>query len=138
VVNKVILVGFVGHDPEVRHLDNGLSVANFNMATTERWKDKDGNKQESTEWHRVVVWRGLAEVTEKYVKKGSQLYIDGRLRTRKWTDKNGVDRWVTEIYCDILKLLGKQEGGSGEARFTEQAEVINNEVPPTPEDDLPF
>lgn len=148
MINHVILVGFVGNDPEVRKLENGLTVANFSLATTEKWKDKEGKKQEATEWHRVVVWRGLAEVTEKYVRKGSQLYIEGKMKTRKYDDKDEVTHYITEVFADTLKLLGKRDGESrsSDAKFEEQGKAITgamsdiNELPGTNEniDDLPF
>src|SRR5665647_3185378 len=110
-VNKVILVGNVGRDPETRHLDKGVSVSRFSLATTENYTSKTGEKVSNTEWHNIVAWRGLAEVVEKYVKKGSQLYIEGRLRTNSY-EKDGVKHYATEINADTLQLLGKREGQS--------------------------
>lgn len=109
-VNKVILVGNVGRDPEVRYLDNDVAVANFSIATTERgFTSRDGQAvPDRTEWHNVVVWRGLAKVVENYVKKGSQIYIEGKLRTRSYDDKDGVKRYSTEVFVDNLQLLGKK------------------------------
>lgn len=107
-VNKVILIGNLGQDPDVRYLPNGDAVASFSLATTDQWKDKDGNKQEHTEWHRCVAWRKLAEVIGKYAKKGTQMYVDGKLQTRKWQDKDGVDRYTTEIVVGEMKLLGNR------------------------------
>ncbi|MEO6903732.1 MAG: single-stranded DNA-binding protein [Bacteroidia bacterium] len=111
-VNKVILVGNLGKDPEVRHLEGGVAVANFSLATSETYKDKSGQKNEQTEWHNVVVWRGLAEVAERYLKKGMTVYVEGKLRTRSWDDKEGSKRYTTEIVADNLVMLGKKEGGS--------------------------
>ena len=109
-VNKVILIGNLGADPEIRHLQNGVSVANFRIATSETFKDKNtGEKREQTEWHSIVAWRGLAEITEKYLKKGSKVYIEGKLRTRKW-EKDGVDRYTTEIMADEMNLLDRPSG----------------------------
>lgn len=114
-VNKVILVGRLGADPEVRSLESGTKVASMRLATSERYKDKNGNQQEITEWHNVVLWRGLADVTEKYLKKGDQVYVEGKLKTRKWTDKDGHDRYSTDIVADEMTMLG---GGSGSSDRT--------------------
>ncbi len=107
-VNKVIFVGFVGNDPEVRYLDSGTPVANFRLATSENYTNRSGEKVNQTEWHNIVVWRGLAEVVEKYVKKGTQLFIEGRIRTRAWDDRDGNKRYTTEIVADNLQMLGKR------------------------------
>ena len=116
MINKVILVGNVGQDPEVRYTgdaSNGAKVATLRLATTERYRDRNGNLQEHTEWHSVVVWRNTADVVEKYVRKGTQLYIEGRLRTRSWDDQNGNKRYTTEIIADNLQLLGKKTDNPG-------------------------
>ena len=117
MINKVILIGNVGQDPEVRYTgdaNNGAKVATIRLATTERYRDRSGNLQEHTEWHSVVVWRNQADVVEKYVRKGTQLYIEGRLRTRSWDDQNGNKRYTTEVMADTLQLLGrKPEGQNG-------------------------
>lgn len=117
MINKVILIGNVGQDPEIRYtgdVNNGTKVATLRLATTERYRDRSGNLQEHTEWHSIVVWRNTADVVEKYVKKGTQVYIEGRLRTRSWDDQNGNKRYVTEIVADTLQLLGrKPEGQQG-------------------------
>ena len=105
-VNKVILVGNLGRDPEVRYMPNGDAVANYSIATTETWKDKNGMRQEKTEWHNIVMYRRLAEIAGEYLKKGSSVYIEGRLQTRKWQDKQGNDRYTTEIIADQLQMLG--------------------------------
>lgn len=114
-VNKVILVGNLGRDPEVRYSPNGDAITNVTVATTETWKDKaSGERREATEWHRVVFFRKLAEIAGQYLKKGSQVYIEGALKTRKWQDKDGQERYTTEIVADEMKMLGARQG-SGEA-----------------------
>ena len=112
MVNKVILLGRVGKDPEVRHMDNNLTVARLTLATNERWTNKDGNRMEHTEWHNIVLWRGMAEIAEKYVRTGSQLYIEGRLRSRSYDDKDGNKRYVTEILADVMNLVGPRPEGA--------------------------
>jgi single-strand DNA-binding protein len=110
-VNKVILVGNLGADPESRYMPNGDAVVNIRLATTESWKDKaSGEKKELTEWHRVVFYRKLAEIAGQYLKKGAQVYIEGRIRTRKWQDKDGQDRYTTEIEANEMQMLGRREG----------------------------
>ncbi len=140
-VNKVILVGNVGRDPEVRHLDKGVTVARFSLATTENYTAKTGEKVSTTEWHNIVVWRGLADVTEKYVKKGSQLYIEGRLRTNSY-EKDGVKHYATEINADTMQLLGKREGQAENGSQPMQTEAVQSVNEPDfnqpEEDDLPF
>lgn len=115
-VNKVILVGNVGKDPETRYLDENTPVCKFPLATSEVYRNKNGEKVEQTEWHNIVIWRGLAQVAEKYVKKGSQLYIEGRIKSRSYDDNNGVKRYITEIVCDSMQMLGRKqdERDSGE------------------------
>ncbi|WP_424962695.1 single-stranded DNA-binding protein [Ekhidna sp.] len=144
-VNKVILVGRLGKDPEVRHLENGATVANFSMATSETYKDRQtGERREQTEWHNVVLWRGLAEVAEKYVKKGDMIYVEGKLRTRSW-EKDGVTRYTTEVVGDNMTMLGgsggsSQQGGdysqSQSQPMQESAPSQDNTSDAT--DDLPF
>ena len=124
-VNKVILIGNLGKDPEVRYLDNGVAVANMSIATTENYKNKEGDRVSQTEWHDVVLWRGLAEIAEKYLKKGSSVYIEGKIRTNKWVDKDGNTRYKIEILADKLNMLGRS--GNSEDNNT-----------PSTEDDLPF
>lgn len=131
-VNKVILVGNLGKDPEVRHLEGGAAVANFPIATTEVYKDKTGTRQEQTEWHNIVVWRGLAEVAEKYLKKGMTIYIEGKLRTRSWDDKEGHKRYTTEVVGDTFTILSKKENHSGGSN--EESGISG----PKTGDDLPF
>ncbi len=112
-VNKVIILGHLGKDPEMRYQPNGGAIANFNIATSETYKDKDGNKQEKTEWHRIVLFGRTAEVAGEYLRKGSMAYIEGRLQTRKWTDKEGQERYTTEIIGDRLQLVGgRNDGGN--------------------------
>lgn len=116
-VNKVILVGNLGKDPEVRNMPSGDAIANINLATTDSWKDKNGEKQERTEWHRVAFFGKLADVAGEYLRKGSQIYVEGRLQTRKWQDKDGQDRYTTEIVADRMQMLGgrNSNAGSGES-----------------------
>lgn len=143
-VNKVILVGNVGKDPEVRHLDAGVAVANFPLATSETYTAKNGEKVTTTEWHNIVLWRGLAEVAEKYVVKGRQLYIEGRIRTRSYDDQNGVKKYITEIYGDVMQLLGSKEGGEKSqasakpVEYNQQVETAPEIEEPGSDDDLPF
>jgi single-strand DNA-binding protein len=113
-VNKVILIGNLGRDPEVRYMPSGDAMTNLNLATTDTWKDKGGEKQEKTEWHRVVMFGKQAEIAGEYLRKGSPVYIEGRLQTRKWTDKEGQERYTTEIVADRMQMLGGK-GGSGGA-----------------------
>ena len=112
-VNKVILVGNLGRDAEVRYTPGGAAVARFSIATTEVWNDKSGQKQERTEWHKVAMFGRLAEIAAEYLRKGSQVYIEGKLRTRKWQDKEGKDRYTTEIVADEMQMLGSKGGGAG-------------------------
>ncbi len=113
-VNKVILVGNLGKDPETRYMPDGAAVTNFSIATTDQWKDKSGEKQEKTEWHRISTFQRLAEIAGEYLKKGSQVYIEGRLQTRKWTDKDGVEKYTTEIIADKMQMLGSRQGMGGD------------------------
>ena len=118
-LNKVMLIGNVGKDPEVRYLEgnsasgSNAKVATFPLATSERYKDRNGEQHENTEWHNIVVWRGNADVVERFVKKGTQLYIEGRIRTRQWTDQSGNKRYTTEIVADSLQLLGRRADNEG-------------------------
>jgi len=140
-VNKVILVGNVGRDPEIKHLDKGVAVAKFSLATTENYTSKTGEKVSTTEWHNIVAWRGLAEVVEKYVKKGSQLYIEGRIRTSSY-EKDGVKHYTTEINADTMHMLGKRESQAEMGNQPVHAESIQTVSEPDfsqpEEDDLPF
>jgi single-strand DNA-binding protein len=115
-VNKVILVGNLGKDPETRYMPSGSAVTNLTLATSESWKDKQsGEAQERTEWHKVAMFGRLAEIAAEYLRKGSQVYIEGKLRTRKWQDKEGKDRWTTEIVADEMQMLGSKGGGGASA-----------------------
>ena len=144
-VNKVILIGNLGKDPEVRHLENGTAVANFSMATSESYKDRNsGERKTITEWHNIVLWRGLAEVAEKYLKKGDQIYIEGKLKTRSWEDKDGNTRYTTEVVGDNMTMLGSRgssaDKDSESVESTEATSVANEEAISSDEetDDLPF
>ena len=154
-INKVILVGNLGRDPETRYLPEGAAVTNVSVATTDTWKDKtSGEKKEATEWHRVVFFGRLAEIAGEYLKKGSQVYIEGRLRTRKWQDKEGADRYSTEIVADTMQMLGGRSGmgdsgargeppeARGEARPAVAAAAAGAKKPAGKfddmEDDIPF
>jgi len=142
-VNKVILIGNVGKDPVVRHLDKDVTVANFPLATSESYV-KDGNKVTNTEWHNIVVWRGLATVVEKYVKKGDKLYLEGRIKTRSWEDKDQNKRYTTEIYVDNLEMLGSPNRNAQSSSSNVTETPVSKEEPQTSEqendteDDLPF
>ena len=115
-INKVILVGNLGDDPDVRETDSGI-VCNISVATSESWKDRDGNRQERTEWHRVVAFGKLAEIMDEYLRKGAKVYIEGKIRTEKWTDKDGVDRYATKVYADNMQMLdSRRDGGERDAR----------------------
>jgi single-strand DNA-binding protein len=144
MINKVILVGHVGRDPEIRHLDNNLTVARFSLATSETYKNKNGEKITNTDWHNIVVWRGLADVAERFVKKGSLICVEGKIRNRSWDDKDGNKRYTTEIDCDNFQLLGRRsdEGGTGEGGFTREQNTSNGAMDSmtemSPTDDLPF
>lgn len=134
-VNKVILIGNLGKDPEVRYLDNGVAVANFSLATTESYKNKDGERVSQTEWHNIVLWRGLAEIAEKFLKKGSAVYIEGKIRNRKWEDKEGNSRYTIEILGDNMTMLGKKEENTVQPITASTKEEIPQEEKG---DDLPF
>lgn len=112
-VNKVILVGNLGRDPETRYMPDGGAITNVSIATTDSWKDKNGDKQERTEWHRVAFFGKLAEIAGEYLKKGSQVYVEGRLQTRKWQDKDGAEKYTTEVIADRMQMLGRREGMGG-------------------------
>ena len=154
-VNKAIVLGHLGRDPEMRYQPSGGAIANFSIATSETFKDKEGNKQERTEWHRVVLFGRTAEIAGEYLRKGSMAYVEGRLQTRKWTDKEGQERYTTEIVGDRLQLVGARGGGGGgAASFDEEDQsrpsgggssaggARKNEMPPAPaedfDDDIPF
>jgi len=140
-INKVILVGNLGQDPETRYMPSGSAVTNFTVATNESWKDKQtGEQKERTEWHRVAMFNRLAEIAAEYLRKGSQVYIEGKLRTRKWQDRDGNDRYTTEIIADEMQMLGGR-GGGGSAPMRSESESSGR--PPQPpdddfDDDIPF
>ncbi|MDR2409119.1 MAG: single-stranded DNA-binding protein [Bacteroidales bacterium] len=152
-INKVILVGHLGKDPEVRTIDTGVKVANFTLATTEVYKDKNGERKEITEWHNIVCWRNLADIAEKYLVKGKLIYVEGKLRTRSW-EENGVKRYITEVIADNFTMLGaKNDNVSSMERSSSQPSTMSTTptAPTTPttedpalppfvseEDDLPF
>lgn len=140
-VNKVTILGNLGREPEIRKTGDGKSIANLNIATSENWKDRDGNKQEKTEWHRVVVFGKLADIVEKYLNKGDSVYIEGKLQTRKWQDSQGQDKYTTEISVDgfggTLKMLGKRDsGGSQPAAEQPTMKPASSDAPF--DDDVPF
>lgn len=143
-VNKVILIGNLGKDPDVRHLENGATVANFPIATSENYKDrKTGEKVSQTEWHNIVVWRGLADITERYLKKGDKVYIEGKLRTRSWQDQDGNTKYTTEVVADNLTMLGKSPDNSTSppsqpAAVTSSTTQNEDFSGPDDSDDLPF
>ena len=145
-VNKVILIGNLGKDPEVRHLENGAVVANFPLATSESYTDKNGNRVENTDWHDIVLWRGLAEVVEKYVRKGHKVYIEGKLKKRSWQDKEGNTRYTTEVVADELTMLNRPDQNESQrsAPYSnqgtpQQPSQIDNIINKDGEnDDLPF
>jgi single-strand DNA-binding protein len=151
-VNKVILIGNLGADPEMRYLPNGDPVATLRLATTDVWKDKQtGEKKEATEWHRVVLWRKLGEIAGQYLKKGAQVYIEGSLKTRKWQDKEGQDRYTTEIVGDTMKMLGSRPASDQSAPRSSASTPAQNSAPSANsggggsqggfndfEDDIPF
>ena len=133
-VNRVILIGNLGHDPEMRYMPSGDAVASFSIATTETWKDKNGQKQEQTEWHRISMFGKQAEVAGQYLKKGSSVYIEGRLQTRKWTDKDGQERQSTEIRADRMQMLGGRSEDIHETRKQPEREQTADEF----DSEIPF
>lgn len=140
-INKVILLGNLGKDPDVRYLEGGTAVANFSLATSESYKNRQtGEKVTNTEWHNIVLWRGLAELAEKYLKKGAQVYIEGKLTTRKWQDKDGNDRYTTEIVGSNLQMLGTKQSNQQNASSEVSAPSTNqtSDEAPAEDDDLPF
>jgi len=138
-VNRVILVGNLGADAELRYTGGGMAVANFRMATTEVWKDKEGQRQEQTEWHRISLWGKQAESVAQYLLKGKQVYVEGRIQTRKWQDKEGQDRYSTEIKADKLVLLGSGGGGRQQVDRDEGSHPASGQAPDLPDsDEVPF
>ena len=140
-VNKVILVGHLGRDPEIRYAASGAAIANASLATSESWKDKTtGENTERTEWHRVVFFGRLAEIVGEYLKKGSQIYVEGRIQTRKWQDKDGNDRYTTEVVANDMQMLGGRAGaGTGDAPAASESNGGGDSIPPADfDDDIPF
>ena len=150
-INKVILIGNLGKDPEVRYLDSGVAVANITLATTENYKNKEGERVSQTEWHDIVLWRGLAEIAEKYLKKGSSVYIEGKIRTRKWEDKDGNNRYRTEVLANNMTMLGGRNSGEvvssneeikdkSESKSSDPSDIISSPDSSKSDntDDLPF
>ena len=142
-INKVIIVGNLGGDPETRYMPSGSAVTNLTVATNESWKDKQtGEQKERTEWHKVAMFNRLAEIAAEYLRKGSQVYIEGKLRTRKWQDKDGKDRWTTEVVADEMQMLGgRSGGGGGSASMNQDPGPASAPAQPDPDafdDDIPF
>jgi len=140
-INKVILVGNLGADPETRYMPSGSAVTNLSVATSEQWKDKQsGEQKERTEWHKVAMFNRLAEIAAEYLRKGSQVYIEGKLRTRKWQDRDGKDRWTTEIIADEMQMLGGRGGGGSAPMSSGPGPSSAPPQPPADEfdDDIPF
>ena len=137
-VNKVILVGNLGADPEMRYTPGGMAVANFKLATSENFKDKEGNKQTKTEWHKVVAFGKLAEICGEYLSKGKQVYIEGKIQTRSWDDKDGNKKYTTEIVVNIMQMLGGRGTEAGAGAAASAADVTADEIPPSDIDDVPF
>ena len=135
MINKVILIGNLGADPEIRHTQSGAPVASFTLATTEKWKGQDGQMQESTEWHKIIAWQRLAEICGEYLRKGSRVYIEGKLQTRKWKDQAGNDRYTTEIVAREMKILSAKDAETGPSG--RQSGGSFQEPPPMGED-VPF
>jgi len=149
-VNKVIIVGNLGRDPETRYMPDGGAITNISVATTDKWKDKNGEMQEKTEWHRVAFFGKLAEIAGEYLKKGSQVYVEGRLQTRKWQDKDGADKYTTEIVASQMQMLGSRQGMGGGDREAPDRDAGSSKPAGKPaakagggkfddmEDDIPF
>lgn len=143
-VNKVILIGNLGSDPEVKYLPSGVPVANFSLATSESWTDRNGERQERTEWHRLVLWRKLAEIAGQYLKKGSKLYVEGKLQTRSWDDQSGQKRYTTEVVVNDMQMLdsrGEPQDAGGRMSGDPGPAAAQEAMPPSgdeEEDDLPF
>ncbi len=142
-VNKAILIGNLGKDPELRYTNSGIAVATFSVATNESWKDPEGNVQERTQWHNIVAWRKLAEICGEYLKKGGKIYLEGRLQYRNYDDKNGVKRYVTEIVMDEMVMLDSKGSGATSASSVEQPSAessspVSDASAPEKESDLPF
>jgi single-strand DNA-binding protein len=137
-VNKVILVGYLGRDPEVRFTKSNQAVASFSLATTEKWTGKDGNKEERTEWHRIVAWGKLGEICGEYLEKGKQVYIEGRLQTREWEDNDGNKKQTTEIVANIMTMLGQAGSGSAPSGGSQGSSGAQGGPDDFDDDDIPF
>ncbi|MBA4418602.1 MAG: single-stranded DNA-binding protein [Syntrophus sp. (in: bacteria)] len=139
-LNKAIIIGRLGADPELRHTAEGIAVATFNVATSETRKDKSGNKQEKTEWHRIVAWRRLAEISGEYLKKGKLVYIEGKIQSREYEGRDGIKRRTFEIVADAMKMLGSGSGGGDERRTAPgvQGQIEDDFIPEIEEDDVPM
>lgn len=137
-INKVILIGNLGKDPEVRSLEGGAKVANFPLATTESYKDRNGNNVDQTEWHNIVLWRGLADIADKYLKKGMAIYLEGKIRTRSWEDKEGHKRYTTEVVGDNINILSRKDDQAGGGSNSFAAENTGIPTSNSATDDLPF
>lgn len=144
-LNKVIIIGHLGRDPESRYMPSGEQVTSISVATTESWKDKSGNKQEQTEWHRISFFGKLAEIAGQYLKKGSQVYVEGRIRTQKYTDKDGIERYQTNIIANTMQMLGSKDSGnggqsSGRNSYSDAKQTGRRSAPPPANDDsdIPF
>lgn len=138
MINKAILIGRLGADPEVRYTQDGTMVTTFNLATNEQWKDKNGNKEQRTEWHRIVTFRKLAEICGNYLSKGSLVYIDGRIQTRTWEDKEGNKRYTTEIVAQNMQMLDRKDSEGGQAPGGWESGSGSFSGPQAPDDDVPF
>lgn len=137
MLNKVILIGRLGRDPECRYLPNGDAVCNFSVATSESWKDQSGQKKERTEWHNITMYRKLAEIAAQYLKKGSQVYLEGKIQSRKYTGKDGIERTAFEIIASEMKMLGgKAEGGEGQHNPPPPPQARQQTAAPVPQDDI--
>ncbi len=136
-LNKVMLIGHLGGDPELKYTPGGAAVATFSVATNETYKDKEGNQQEKTDWHRIVVWNKLAEIAAEYLKKGRLVYLEGRLQTRSWNDKDGNKRYTTEVVAQNLQMLDRKEGG-GAPDIPIPADELAPPPPQSDREDLPF
>lgn len=136
-LNKVILIGRLGRDPECRYMPNGDAVCNFSLATTESWKDQSGQKKERTEWHNITMYRKLTEIAAQYLKKGSLVYLEGKIQSRKYTGKDGIERTAYEIVCSEMKMLGgRAEGGEGQQHTPPPPQARQQPAAPVPQDDI--
>ncbi len=137
-VNKAILIGHLGKDPEIRHSQSGAAIASFSIATNESWNNKEGQREERTEWHRIVAFGKLAEICGQYLSKGKQIYLEGRLQTRAWEDRDGNKRYTTEIVAREMKMLNSQGGGQGQENDNQPPQSEGSSYPPVSDEDIPF